>query len=125
MDKKAETIHELMRKLIAISCDFPKRPPKEFREFHKLLLNFYFKSIDVNIDYSAKIISIWNSKPLTTDPVRLYDLNEAISDNVGYTNLEETLTGCLENGHFQNKFYLNLLLEFEDTLKNDGDSLSA
>lgn len=124
MEKRAETIHEQMRNLISISCDFVNRPTKEFREFHKLLLNFYFNSIDVNIDYGEKMISIWNSKPLTTNPLRLYDLNEAISDSVGYTNLEETLVGCLQNGHFQNKFYLNLLSKYEDIL-NDGDSLSA
>jgi hypothetical protein len=52
-------------------------------------------------------------------------LNEAISDNVGYTDLEETLTGCLENGHLQNNFYLKLLSEHEEDLKNGEDFLSA
>ena len=125
MDKRAEIIQEKMRNLITISCDFKTRPTQKFRSLHKSLLKFFFNAIDVNIDYSRKLISIWNSKPLTTDPVRLYDLNEAISDNVGYTDLEETLTGCLENGHLQNNFYLKLLSEHEEALKNGEDFLSA
>lgn len=125
MDKRAEIIQEQMRNLITISCDFKTHPTQKFRSLHKSLLKFFFNAIDVNIDYSRKLISIWNSKPLTTDPVRLYDLNEAISDNVGYTDLEETLTGCLENGHLQNNFYLKLLSEHEEDLKNGEDFLSA
>ncbi len=124
MESKEEIVRQEMRNLIAASCLFEKRPPKEFTAFHKNLLNFFFNSIDVNIDYENNLISIWNSKPLTMDPIRLYDLNEAISDRVGYNDLEETLIGCLEEGQLQYNFYKKLLFEYGDSIK-DGDMLSA
>ena len=122
MENKEVIIRQKMRELIAESCQFNTRPQKEFRKFHKNLLNFFFNSIDLNIDYENNLISIWNSKPLTTDPVRLYDLNEAISDKVGYTDLEETLFGCIEDGHLQSNFYQKLLFEFAD-YTNEGDGV--
>lgn len=125
MEKKETVIHSKMRNLIANSCDFESRPNEEFQKFHKNLLKFSFNAIDVKIDYDEKLISIWNSKPLTTDPVRLFYLNEAIAEVVGYTDLEETLTGCLENGHLQNNFYKKVLSEFGYSLENDDDVLSA
>ncbi len=124
MESKEEIVRQEMRNLIAASCLFEKRPSKEFTAFHKNLLNFFFNSIDVNIDYENNLISIWNSKPLTMDPIRLYDLNEAISDRVGYNDLEETLIGCLEEGQLQYNFYKKLLFEYGDSIK-DGDMLSA
>ncbi|OAD91558.1 hypothetical protein A7A78_03470 [Aequorivita soesokkakensis] len=124
MESREEIVRQEMRNLIAASCLFEKRPSKEFTAFHKNLLNFFFNSIDVNIDYENNLISIWNSKPLTMDPIRLYDLNEAISDRVGYNDLEETLIGCLEEGQLQYNFYKKLLFEYGDSIK-DGDMLSA
>jgi hypothetical protein len=124
MESREEIVRQEMRNLIAASCLFEKRPSKEFTAFHKNLLNFFFNSIDVNIDYENNLISIWNSKPLTVDPIRLYDLNEAISDRVGYNDLEETLIGCLEDGQLQYNFYKKLLFEYGDSIK-DGDMLSA
>jgi hypothetical protein len=100
-------------------------PPKEFVAFHKNLLNFFFNSIDVNIDYENNLISIWNSKPLTMDPIRLYDLNEAISDRVGYNDLEETLNGCLEEGQLQYNFYKKMLFEYSDYSSDNDDVLYA
>jgi hypothetical protein len=125
MESVKEKVRREMQTLIATSCIFDKHPTKEFAAFHKNLLNFFFNSIDVNIDYENKLISIWNSKPLTTDPVRLYNLNEAISDRVGYNNLEETLIGCLEEGQLQYNFYKKMLMEYTDHTDNHDDVLSA
>jgi hypothetical protein len=125
MESGKEKVRREMQTLIATSCIFDKHPTKEFAAFHKNLLNFFFNSIDVNIDYENKLISIWNSKPLTTDPVRLYNLNEAISDRVGYNNLEETLIGCLEEGQLQYNFYKKMLMEYTDHTDNHDDVLSA
>ncbi|WP_410004349.1 hypothetical protein [Aequorivita nionensis] len=125
MESEKEKVRREMQTLIATSCIFDKHPTKEFAAFHKNLLNFFFNSIDVNIDYENKLISIWNSKPLTTDPVRLYNLNEAISDRVGYNNLEETLIGCLEEGQLQYNFYKKMLMEYTDHTDNHDDVLSA
>ena len=125
MENKEEIVRNEIRNLIAASCEFSRIPTKEFRTFHKIFLKFFFNAVDINIDYSEKYISIWNSKPLTTDPVRLFDINEAISDIVFYTNLEETLAGCVEEGHDHEIFYKKMLVEFGDYPKKDGDVLSA
>lgn len=125
MENGDEVVRQKMRELITESCRFNKQPIKEFQKFHKTLLNFFFNSIDLNIDYENKFIYIRNSKPLTTDPVRFYDLNEAISDNVDYTNLEETLLGCLEDGNLQTTFYKKILFEYGDFLPEEENFLSA
>ncbi|MDC7999550.1 hypothetical protein POV26_00710 [Aequorivita todarodis] len=125
MGSGKEKVRREMQTLIAASCLFDKRPTKKFAAFHKNLLNFFFNSIDVNIDYQSKLISIWNSKPLTKDPVRLYNLNEAISDRVGYNDLEETLIGCLEDGQLQHNFYKKMLFEYGDYSSENDDILSA
>ena len=124
MESGKERVCREIQTLIAASCIFDKRPTKEFAAFHKNLLNFFFNSIDVNIDYENKLISIWNSKPLAMDPIRLYDLNEAILDRVSYNNLEETLIGCLEEGQLQHNFYKKMLLEYGNSSKGN-DMLSA
>jgi hypothetical protein len=125
MENGEEIMQQKMRDFIATTCVFDQRPKKEFRDFHKQFFKFFFNAIDINIDYQTQVISIWNSKPLTTNPVRLYDLNEAIADNVCYTNLEETLAGCIEKGHLQNTFYKKMLFEFNDYNKSEEDFLSA
>lgn len=109
MESENGRVSQKMRNLITASCLFDKLPSKEYQEFHKNLLNFFFNSVALNVDYENKLISIWNSKPLTKNPVRLYDLNEAVADKVNYTNLEETLSGCLEEGNLQDSFYRKLL----------------
>lgn len=125
MDTSEEILQMRMRRLVSVSCQFETRPNKDFQKFHTSLLLFYFNAVAVNINYDEKLISIWNSKPLTTNPVRLYDLNNAISDTVGYSDLEETLNGCLECGHLQNSVYIKLLSEYRNYLDNDDDFLSA
>ena len=125
MESNEEIVQQIIRDFIATTCVFEKRPKKEFRDFHKQFLKFFFNAVDVNIDYQTKTISIWNSKPLTTNPVRLYDLNDAIADNVSYTDLEETLAGCIEKGHLQNTFYKKMLFEYGDYSKSEEDSMSA
>ncbi|SRX54393.1 hypothetical protein [Aequorivita sp. CIP111184] len=125
MENREEIVFDQIKNLITISCKFDRFPAKEFSNFHKMFLKFFFNAIDINIDYEDKLISIWNSKPLTTNPVRLFDLNEAIADKVSYSNLEETLTGCVEEGKLQHSFYKKMLFEFGDYPQKDGDVLSA
>lgn len=125
MEREEEIVQQKIREFISKTCAFYKRPKKEFREFHKQFLKFYFNAVDVNIDYQTQTISIWNSRPLTTNPVRLFDLNEAIADTVSYSDLEETLLGCVETGHLQNTFYKKILQEYADFCSKDNDMLSA
>ncbi len=125
MESREEIVLREMRNFIGCTCKFEERPTKEFRHFHKVFLKFFFNAVDVNIDYQTQVIAIWNSKPLTTNPVRLFDLNEAIADKVTYSNLEETLSGCLETGHLQQTFYKKMLSEFGNYSKNEEDFMSA
>lgn len=120
-----EVVRQKMRELITESCRFNKQPIIEFQKFHETLLNFFFNSIELIIDYENKSIFIQNSKPLTIDPVRFYDLNEAISDIVDYTNLEETLLGCLEDGHLQTTFYKKMLYVYGYFIPEEANFLSA
>ncbi len=125
MENQEKIIQEEMRKLIKRSCDFKEFPSSEFRNFHTAFLKFFFGVIEIDIDYEARIISLWNSKPITEDPVRLYDLNEAVVDKVSYNNLEETLKGCLEKGSLQNRFYKNLLFTYNNVSGELDGVLSA
>ncbi len=119
------TIQLKMRKLVEHSCNFDIHPTKEFQQLHTSLLKFYFKAVDVNIDYQEKLISIWNSKPLTTNPLRLFNLNEAVADWVGYTDLQETLDGCIEEGPLQTNYYKKLLFKYAEYLPSQDDAMSA
>ncbi len=125
MDAREDNIEDRMRRLVALSCKFDALPNLEFQKLHRSLLKFYFNAVQVQIDYDQKIISINNSKPLTTDPIRLYDLKDAIADKVGYSNLEETLNGCLEKGHLQTNFYKKLISEYSDLFEGNNGFMSA
>ncbi|MCZ4318884.1 hypothetical protein O4H26_07775 [Aequorivita viscosa] len=114
-----------MRSLINYSCDFDAFPSAEFQKFHKALLLFSFNAVEVKIDYDEKLISIWNSKPLTTSPVRLFNMKEAVADKLSYSSLSETLAGCLENGKLQSNYYQKLLSEYGGSILDDNDFLSA
>ncbi|RMA56787.1 hypothetical protein [Ulvibacter antarcticus] len=114
------SIKEDVRNLIVKSCDFQSFGMK-FYPFHRDLLIFYFGAIDATIDYDKQIIALWNSKPRTDRAIDLYDINEAVSEKVNYSNLEETLCGCIEDGSSQNRFYSNLLKNYQDTTIGSGD----
>lgn len=125
MENEEEILYREMRNLIALSCLFNKLPSAEFYKFHRTFLIYFFNVVDVNIDYETKMISIWNTKPLPANPVRLFDLNEAVAAKVSYSDLEETLMGCLKEGQLQNDFYKRLLFKFGQNPIDEGDSLSA
>lgn len=121
MEREEKIILEKMRVLIALSCQFDKRPEEHFRNFHKSILKFSFDAVDVKVNYKTKEIYISNPKPLTTDPVRLYDMKEAVADTFSYTDLEETVAGCLKSGHLPVYFYKKILKEYSDDLSGNPD----
>ncbi|MDN3724860.1 hypothetical protein QRD02_10735 [Aequorivita sp. SDUM287046] len=125
MERRNENIRAQLRKLIVASCQFEQRPSKAFRKFHKLYLQFFFGAMDINIDYQTQVISIWNSRPMTTNPVRLFDINDAISDRIYYTNLEETLFGAIEEGPLQDCFYEKILMDYAHYSEKDDDGDGA
>lgn len=125
MENREDEVIQRMRNLIAASCGFETKPSKEISTFHKIFLKFFFNAIDVNIDYDTQVISIWNSKPMTTNPVRLFDLHDAVADKVCYNDLEATLAGCLGEGNLQDNFYKKMLSAYEDRFNGGEDFLSA
>ena len=81
MKNESQIVEDEMRKLITKSCDFDTYGGT-FYPFHKTILKYYFSAIDVTIDYSEKLITLFNSKPLTEESYNLYDINEAVAAKV-------------------------------------------
>lgn len=125
MKRGEEIIQEKMRMLIDESCRFEKSPNQEFREFHKAYFKFCFNAVQVEIDYNAQEIYSSNSKPLTTNPVRLFDMNQAVADKFSYSDLEETLVGCIDDSHLHYLFYKKMLMEFGGYSKEQIENYTA
>lgn len=125
MERGMEIVLSEMRSLIGLSCQFNKLPDEKYCNFHKRYLKFSFNAVDVKIDYESQVIYSSNSKPLTTNPVRLFDMNKALADQFSYTDLEETLIGCLGTTHLHFMFYIKLLEEYGNFSKDELDNLSA
>lgn len=125
MERSEEVVQKEMRSLIDISCQFANRPKEEFCTFHKAYLKFSFNAVALEIDYKAKQITSSNPRPLTTNPVRLFEMNKALVDKLSYSNLKETLAGCLKKGPLYQHFYETLLSEYADTSITDSDNSSA
>jgi len=113
MKNQDQIVQDEMRKLIKRSC-VNLTKTSDYYSFHKSLLKFYFNSLEVTINYETANISLWNSKPKDMYAIQLHGPNEAVSETVGYTNLEETLKGCLENGEQQQRFYRTMLFYYNN-----------
>src|SRR5690606_3662298 len=96
-----------------------------FQSFHADYLKFCFSALAVKIDYKTKCIFLLNSKPLGGSPLQLFDINNAVSETIDYTDLEETLLGCIEAGEFQNRFYKHLVFEYGHLIEDNDEAKSA
>lgn len=125
MKTDGQIIREEMRKLITKSCS-QQNANDQYYGFHKSLLKFYFGAIDAIIDYDNEIISLINSRSIDKKADNIYDINQSIASKVNYTNLEETLKGCLEKGGIQNRFYKTVLFHYNNLpVENIETSISA
>ena len=125
MENQEQIIQEEMRKLITKSCEFTENLSKDYYSFQKSLLKFYFGAIEATIDFENEIILLWNSKPRTPEDFKLYDINEAVAAKVSYSNLEETLKGCLESGTMQTRFYKTMLFHYNGDEETTSMPVSA
>lgn len=125
MNDEQQIIQEEMRKLIKKSCLFTENLSNDYYSFQKSLLKFYFSAVDVSIDYDKETILLWNSKPRTPEDYRIFDINESVATKVSYSNLEETLKGCLESGTMQNRFYKTMLFHYNKVEENTIMPVSA
>lgn len=110
-------IQKILEAVIIESCDFEILPNKAFRKFHSAFLKYSFGALNVEIDYRKKIIMVWSSKPLSGERLELY--NEDFLEKVRYTDLEETLLGCVEPGVFNERFYKHLLYDLDRLTEGD------
>ncbi|WP_313114019.1 hypothetical protein [Aequorivita sediminis] len=125
MESDEMLILKEIKTLINKSCKFEDIPNKRFQNFHKEFFKFSFEAVNVKIDYQTKQIYTSNAKPLTKDPVRLFDMNTALADMLSYTDLEETLLGCLKTGHLQLHRYQLFLQEYGGKSFDDSGFLCA
>lgn len=121
MEFDRENIYNQMRQLIKVSCSGGyKSSSEKYEKFQIAYLKFYFDAIDVSIDYPTKIIRVKNCKPLSTNSLSFYNLKESVIAEIHYSDLEETMDGCLEEGKLQMKFYEMLILNYGDMCQGSG-----
>ena len=119
MKNQDQIVQEELRKLIKKSC---AQPTTDNYNFQKSLLKFFFKAVDVTIDYDKSTISLWTSSSSRPLHDKLYQLKDAVSVKISYTNLEETLKGCLENGPVKSRFYKSLLYHYNNVEQEIANS---
>jgi len=124
MKNQNQLVQEEMRKLVTKSCRFTENLSQDYYGFQKALLKFYFGAMEVTIDFDNELILLWNSKPKTERALKLYDINEAVAAKVSYSDLEETLKGCLEDGTAQTRFYKTMLFHYNN-VENEINAISA
>lgn len=121
MENQGPLIHEEMQKLIAKSCGF--QDTEWHQEFQKTLLKFFFNAVDITLDYEKKSIFMWTASTSTPLSPSLYHLNDAVTVKISYTNLEETLNGCLEKGEKQERFYKTMLFHYNHVASSTGEEV--
>lgn len=115
MKNQEQIVQEEMRKLISKACKISlTQDDNPFYLFQKTLLKYFFNAADVTIDYSAGTISLWTSETPSTLGHNLYRMKDAVAYTISYSNLEETLKGCLESGEINNRFYKSLLFQYNN-----------
>ena len=115
MKDHEQLVQEEMRKLISKACAVSYTTDENpYYLFQKTLLKYFFNAAEVTIDYSGGTISLWTSETPSTLGHNLYRMKDAVAITISYSNLEETLKGCLENGENNNRFYKSLLFQYNN-----------
>lgn len=126
MTTQNQFLRDEMRRLITTSCDPHSHMIGDFYTFQKSLLKFFFNAVDVVVDYQSKTITLLNSHASNRLEDKLYTMNDAVSVTISYSNLEETLKGCLEKGMRQSQFYQNMIFQYNHADQNKSStSISA
>lgn len=115
MKNQEQLVQEEMRKLISKTCRIKNIPDHNpYYLFQKTLLKYFFNAADVTINYSEGTIVLWTSETPSTLGHNLYRMKDAVALTITYSNLEETLKGCLESGDNQIRFYKSLLFQYNN-----------
>ncbi|KAA3619214.1 MAG: hypothetical protein DWP94_13270 [Flavobacterium sp.] len=127
MKNQDQIVKEEMRKLIRKSCNtLTPAADNPYYTFQKTLLKYFFNAADVLLDYDNSTISLWTSETPATLGHNLYRLKDALPFTISYTNLEETLKGCLESDDNAIRFYKSMLFQYNKVAEPIGsDAISA
>lgn len=124
MKNQDQIVKEEMRKLIKKSCSTPSHSAENpFYLFQKTLLKYFFNAADVQLDYNNGTISLWTSETPVTLGHNLYRMKDAVAVTISYSNLEETLKGCLESDANAIRFYKSLLFQYNKVTAPIGPDL--
>lgn len=119
-------VHEEMRTLITRTCVDPSPSWDHISyAFQTELLKHYFKAADVSIDHGDHTISLWTSQSSGSLGQYLNGLSNAVAITISYTNLEETLKGCLESGLEDIRFYRSLLLKYKHISGSEQEDVKS
>ena len=127
MKNQDQIVKDEMLKLIRKSCN-TQSPSADnpYYAFQKTLLKYFFNAADVLLDYDNSTILLWTSETPATLGHNLYRLKDAVPFTISYTNLEETLKGCLESDPNAIRIYKSMLFQYNKVAKPIGpDAISA
>tara|TARA_R100001369_G_scaffold77006_2_gene106266 strand:+ start:4479 stop:4859 length:381 start_codon:yes stop_codon:yes gene_type:complete len=126
MKNQVQIIHEEMRKLIKKSCASDPLLNPEFYSFQKSLLKFFFNAASVTINRDKHTITLYGGAIVDHSPRTLYNINQLSTTTISYSNLEETLKGCLEKGEKASRFYKSQLFHYNNVAQVVAeDAISA
>ena len=94
-----------MRQLIAISCREENLYHPVYYMIQRAILKNYFDAADITIDFDMKTISILSGEDTVNSHSKSHPTKEVAALNISFTNLEDTLQGCLESGEVPLQFY--------------------
>ena len=122
MKNQEQIVREEVRKLIKKSCAEDAVLNREYYSFQKSLLKFFFNATSVVIDRKKKNIILYGGAIVDNSPRSKYNISQLSDTTVSYSNLEETLKGCLENGPKASRFYQSQLFHYNHVA---DDAISA
>jgi len=126
MKNQEQIVQEEMRKLIKKSCAENSLLNREYYGFQKSLLKFFFNAASVIIDSKHNHIILYGGAIVDNSPRSKYNISQLSDTTISYSNLEETLKGCLEKGEKASRFYQSQLFHYNNVAQVVAeDAISA
>ena len=119
MNNREQIILDQMRQMISLSCRSRNQQQNPLYNFQKAILKRFFDAAGVTIDFDNKNISLFTKASPTGGAVKLYRAKDVMAINISYTNLEETLKGCLETGIDNERHYSSLLFYYKNMMNEN------
>ena len=113
MERHEFLILDQMRQIISQSCENSNIDDHTHYEFQKAILKQFFKTADISIDNDKKQILLFTKEAAGDGLSRLFRYKDMATVSISFTNLEETLKGCLEEGPENLGFYSALMYQYK------------